>query len=273
MKMEAVRDPAGIVAMRQRMKTGTGFLTNLFLTDAVLSGQAAAGRLYGMAAEGVNYFVLESGEFHRLYFAANSLERLQATLPELSLAGVEDCITDLLGRPEEVDRMVPAFLSAGFSVYTQFQRMTRVPSATEALTGGDEGVRYAGAGEAAAVYEIIKAHFDARAEHIPSWEEISAAIGRQSVVIADGRGETAAVLFYDRTGVSTVLRYWLVLPPFRRQGYGDKVLRRYFADCAGCRRFMLWVQCSNNPAIRHYTHYGYRPDGVLDRILRRQTAR
>ena len=272
MNIELVRDPAGIMQMRKRVKTGAGFTTNLFLSDALMGEHAASGRLYGIAADGINYFVLDSGDFHRLYFAASALECLQMTLSELPLAGVEDCVTDLIGAPDAVDKMVCTFLAAGFTVYTQFQRMTRVPRSTEPVSGGDEGVRYAAADEAPTVYGMIKAHFDARAEHIPSADEISAAIDRHAVLIADCRGEPAAMLFYDRTGVSTVLRYWLVMPPFRRQGYGDKVLRRYFADCAGCRRFMLWVQCSNNQALRHYTHYGYGPDGAIDRILRRQTA-
>src|SRR5258706_579825 len=38
---------------------------------------------------------------------------------------------------------------------------------------------------------------------------------------------------------------------------------------AGCRRFLLWVQSDNARAIAQYERAGYRPDGLIDRILRK----
>jgi hypothetical protein len=77
------------------------------------------------------------------------------------------------------------------------------------------------------------------------------------------------LLVFSSDGLTTTLRFWLVPAEFRGMGLGDLLLRRYFAECAASRRFILWVHCGNDDALRRYLDYGYCPDGAIDRIMRK----
>jgi GNAT superfamily N-acetyltransferase len=131
-------------------------------------------------------------------------------------------------------------------------------------------VRSAKPPEAPQIYELIHTHFDARAEHLPSREEVATAVAGGTILVAEAGDRMAALLFHAGSAVTTTLRYWLVLPEFRGQGHGHQVMQRYFADCARCRRFLLWVQRDNARAIAQYERAGYRPDGLTDQILLRK---
>jgi GNAT superfamily N-acetyltransferase len=171
----------------------------------------------------------------------------------------------VVGRESETAPAVAALSGAGFTPYKQFQRMSRAGGAS----GESTGVRLARLDEAATIHRLIHAHFDARAEHLPSLEEVQAATVRKTILIADAPDGIGALLFHSGSAVTTTLRYWLVLPQWRGKGYGHQLLEHYFADCAGCRRFLLWVQSDNARAIAQYERAGYRPDGLIDRILRK----
>jgi len=146
-------------------------------------------------------------------------------------------------------------------------------AAAEEIIGVDvmhaERNQQARADEASTIHRLIHAHFDARAEHLPSLEEVAAAVADGTVLIAPAEGAIGALLFHSGSAVTTTLRYWLVLPEFRGMGYGYRLLERYFSGSASCRRFLLWVQRDNARAIAQYERAGYRPDGLIDQILRR----
>jgi ribosomal protein S18 acetylase RimI-like enzyme len=239
----------------------SGRVTNLFLPEPEVRRLLEAGEMEALEFAGGLALARTVADFRRLYFAAESA----LALAELRLPPGE-FVTDVVGRESEIAPVAAALAGAGFAPYKEFRRMSR--------SGGpvgepEPGVRHATAGEAAAIYRLIHAHFDARAEHLPSLEEVTAAITGQTVLIADSGGTIGALLFHSGTAITTTLRYWLVLPQCRGKGYGRRLLERYFADCVSCRRFLLWVQSDNARAIAQYERAGYRPDGLIDRILRK----
>jgi GNAT superfamily N-acetyltransferase len=238
-----------------------GRVTNLFLPEPEVRRLLEAGEMEALEFAGGLALSRNIGDFRRLYYAAENV----AALNGLRLPAGE-FITDVVGRESDTAPVVAALAGAGFVPYKQFQRMSRTGGAS-----GEPGidVRYARPDEADAIHGLIATHFDSRAEHLPSLEEVRAATVGKTILIADAPGGIGALLFHSGTAVTTTLRYWLVLPEWRGMGYGHKLLERYFADCAGCRRFLLWVQSDNARAIAQYERAGYRPDGLIDRILRK----
>jgi len=80
-------------------------------------------------------------------------------------------------------------------------------------------------------------------------------------------GALAGLLLFERRGVTSTVRHWLVDAAVRHRGVGGALMRRYFEGQRGVRRFLLWVAFDNEDAIRKYRHYGYAPDGLIDIVL------
>jgi ribosomal protein S18 acetylase RimI-like enzyme len=241
--------------------TATGRVTNLFLPEPEVQVLMERGEMEALTRDGALFLIRDQGDFRRLYFAAETPERLAA----LELPAGE-FITDVVGRVEDIAPVSATLAKAGFASYKEFQRMSRGPQPAPAAAAGSV---LATSNQAGAIHRLIWQHFDPRAEHLPSLEEVAAAIEAKSILIAESEGAIAALLFHATTRVTTTLRYWLVLPEFRGKGFGQLLLDRYLADCVQCRRFLLWVQRDNHRAIAHYERAGYRPDGLLDQILRK----
>ena len=67
--------------------------------------------------------------------------------------------------------------------------------------------------------------------------------------------------------MSSLLRYWYVGGEFRSQGLGARLIRTYFDLCRDLRRIQLWVIEDNCAAIAIYRYYGFRSEGLVDRIV------
>jgi RimJ/RimL family protein N-acetyltransferase len=240
----------------------SGRVTNLFLPEPEVQGLIERGEIEALAAEGALYLLRNMSGFRRLYFAAESADRLASVrLPD------GEIITDVVGRAPEIEPVSRALAEAGFRPYKEFQRMARGPEPH--VPGPGDSVRRATPDEAWRIHGLIHRYFDVRAEHLPSLEEVAEATRTGSILVVESEGAIAALLFHTTTRVTSTLRYWLVVPEFQGQGFGKMLIDRYLADCRDCRRFLLWVQRDNRKAIAKYEGAGYRPDGLLDQILRK----
>jgi GNAT superfamily N-acetyltransferase len=239
-----------------------GRVTNLFLPEPEVQALIERGEMEALAGEGALFLLRRLPEFRRLYFAADRSERLASLrLPP------GEVITDVVGRAEDIAPLNNALAQAGFGPYKEFQRLAR--GSEPPVSPAADRVAVARPHQAVRIHELIQEHFDVRAEHLPSLDEIAAAIQQGSILMMESGGAIAALLFHTTTRVTSTLRYWLVLPQFRGLGFGQALLDRYLADCRGCRRLLLWVQRDNHHAIARYERAGYRPDGLLDQILRK----
>lgn len=246
------------------------FRTNFFLSDEALLQAAAQGRVLLCQAPRVVLIIVREPDFDRVYYACGGdLDALPAALDAVEPAASGNLVSDVLGSQDATQEVVPLFERAGFRVYASFQRMQRLPNGPPPAEAADPLVGLATLADAPAVLEMISGHFDNYAEHIPDLLEIEQAAKRGTILLSKSDGRIAAVLYYDRQGVSTTLRYWLALPDFRGQGHADRLMRAYSQACADSKRFLLWVECRNRRALGLYLHYGYRSVPTIDVILRK----
>ncbi|SPE41521.1 conserved hypothetical protein [Candidatus Sulfopaludibacter sp. SbA3] len=263
---DAIQVRAALDAVKSE---GGAFQTNCFLSPEALSLAGRDGRLFLHQEPGVALIVLREPAFDRVYYACGNPEALPAALQAIALPGSGNLISDVVGRPEDTQAPVERFRQAGFQVYTSFQRMQRLPKEHLPPEDADPLVCTATPADAPAALDAIAAHFDKYAEHIPGLPEIEQAAAQGTVLLSKSGAQIAAVLYYDRTGVSTTLRYWLSLPGFRGEGHADRLMRAYLQACAASKRFLLWVETRNNRAQSLYLHYGYSNVPTIDVILRK----
>lgn len=265
-------NPAVSVADVRRMigavkADARGFGTNFFLQDDVIEPAIRLGNFFALESAGVALFVKREPLLGRVYYSAADTTSLAQGLSRLNTPESGVLVTDIVGRPEDTAPWVEEFTKAGYSWYTRFLRMQRIAAGTPPSADPEPQVELAQEADAQAILEVIAENFDPYAEHIPAIEEFRQAVSLRTILLArDGR-RVAGLLYFDRSGLTSMLRYWLVLPEYRRHGLGDTLMRRYFRDCPACRRFVLWVHESNHRALAIYRWYGYQPDSIVDAIL------
>jgi ribosomal protein S18 acetylase RimI-like enzyme len=148
-------------------------------------------------------------------------------------------------------------------------RLARPAQAASEAAGISTGsnVEFAVKEDANAILNLLELSFDRYADQLPALYEIEAALSNRQVLAVKHDGQVAALVHFETQGFTSTVRFWVVAPQYRSHGYGSAVIREYFAMHGNVRRFILWVTAQNENAIQKYRHYGYAPDGLVDRVL------
>jgi GNAT superfamily N-acetyltransferase len=244
---------------------GSKGVTNLY--PGAASEMAQTGNFELIEARGSLLFLKHDRDFDRLYFSAESATALSQALDVLP-ASHRECVCDVIGTVPELAPTCAALSGCGFSIYQEFQRMSLLRGhPSEQRDSCDTEIQIVEAAQSSEIHRLLSTHFDARSEHIPTLPQVMEIVDSRSVLLAKQKGVSAGILLHSKTGLTTTLRFLLVLPCFRNMGISSKLLIRYFEASASCKRFLLWVRAGNEPAIRLYLRHEYRPDGIIDQVL------
>jgi acyl carrier protein/ribosomal protein S18 acetylase RimI-like enzyme len=111
----------------------------------------------------------------------------------------------------------------------------------------------------------LEDNFNILTERIPSIEELFE-LKNTTFIIKEGN-EIASILISEIKGKTKELRYWLVLPQYRNNGYGS-LLIKFFLNCNKVTvRFTLWVDTLNLKAIKYYELNGFKYDRLINKIF------
>ena len=252
-------------AIQEAKARATDLHTNFFPVQTKLQDWIAHGELLGEQRGGAAFFLRKNSDFWYLYFCAANRLALQQEMGGLSCLKTERIVTDLVGREASLSSWLPVFEAAGFRRYLQLQRMARLDQPSP--TTGDSPVVPAKKSDAHALLELIGKDFDPYGEQIPELREMEAAIDSRQVLVMRCDGVLAGLLFFETQGLASTVRFWVVAEKFRARRVGSALMQHYFQAHGGVRRFTLWVNSGNENAIAKYLHYGYAPDGLVDRVL------
>jgi GNAT superfamily N-acetyltransferase len=244
------------------------YVTNLFATPERLEQWV---QWYPVeeayAGEGALVVLKEDRGIQHLYYAAASPEDLGAALDEGHLPE-GPIVADIVGREPDVEAQRAVFAQRGFQSYEELRRMARVAKDAWTLAPDEiEDVALAEAGDVEAIAAALDGSLDKLSEQIPTRGEIAAAVETGNILVVRAGDDLAGLLFHETSGRTSVLRHWLVMPAYRGQGVGARLMHRYFADGAGVSRFLLWVIAANENAIKRYKHYDYDWDGLVDHVM------
>jgi GNAT superfamily N-acetyltransferase len=243
------------------------FSTNYFLQDSAIAPFVNAGGLFAQKFPGAVLFLKQELYFGRVYYAAADSSCLAAALRQLSVPDNSELVADVIGRADVVQPCVEQFCSAGFSRYAGLLRMQRINSGVSDAKKIDASIEVALGSDIDAVHDAIIENFDTYVDQIPPLEEIKQAISLGTILIVRDAGVIAAFLYYNRSRLASTCRYLFVHPNYRRHGFYDKLMRRYFYECGNCVRLSLWVNETNHIATSVYRWYGYKTDLTVDSIV------
>ena len=250
-----------------------GHVTNLFLAESEWSRLAADGALRTTLSTSGVAMVHRDGSLERVYFAAAACSDLPGLLAGLP-SGEALQVVDVVGTRDGVPAPVAAVLSVGFARHATFQRMSGDGGGMGGRRGGPavdapDECEPARTSDAAEIHGLMRANLDPISERIPEAADVESSVSDGRVLVVRIDGQIAAYLVFAVRGWTTTLRYWFVRPGFRGRALGRVLLDRYLASQSACRRFLLWVDEENSRAAEAYERAGYRADGLVDVILRR----
>jgi ribosomal protein S18 acetylase RimI-like enzyme len=249
-------------------KAGPGYSTNFYPTRDKLQRWVVRQELSGTESDGSLILLRRDRDFQHLYYCSAGLDVLEPALDRLLAEVTSTLVTDIVGRDSELNGPAALFFRHGFRDYARLVRLARVVAGRGPALEPAEAEPARGA-DADRVSELIETAFDRYAEQLPDHNEITAAIAGGSILVVREGDQLAGLLYYELTGLTAYVRYWLVAPAFRERRVGTRLMHGYFARCSTARRFILWVLAANENAILRYEHYGFRPDGLQDRVLLR----
>ena len=255
---DAYRDRIGSIS-----RGAPGFTSNLYAPREQVERWCADGVLRAVTGDGAMLLLRAERGFDRLYHVAESQAELGAVLALLPRGTYT---TDLVGQGDALVQVCATYASVGFAARTTLIRMTRgqpdEPSEADVTVATSE--------DAPAVAALLDRLLDPLAEQIPDVEELRREAEAGRLLIVRKGGEVAGMLLYDLQGFTAHLRLWHVDGNARGKGVGRRLMAGFLSRCASARRLVLWVIGDNERSIAIYRHYGFAPDGLLDRIMIRQ---
>jgi GNAT superfamily N-acetyltransferase len=268
--MKPICDEASLYASIQAVKRhGPEFVTNLYAAWNRVKQWIEDKSLVAVESDRTLCVLRKDRDFYHLYFFSTNIDALAHVLAGWPAGRIDrrTLVTDLVGKGDAIESIQAVFRRHGFQDYTTLFRLSRVVRQPIAAEVSDEDVVFAGPSDAPTILGRLEASFDRYAEQLPTTMEIESAADKGSILIVRREKVIAGILFFEVTGQTSVLRYWLVAPGFRDQHVGSKLMQRYYRECTGVRRFLLWVIAGNDNAVKRYHHYGYDPDGLLDHVM------
>lgn len=269
--IQRITDAAALDAAIHGIRKGaTQFASNYFATPAQAHEWIKFGVLSCLQRDHCLMIFRRDRDFHHLYHVAANLESLGIALAQLETCdGFGAALTsDLVGRDRDLNEVEEIYTTCGFSRYQSLSRMAR--PAGSAMGGRSRErhlIDYAQPADAAMILAFLERQLDRFAEQIPTTAGIDARIAKKEILVVRRRSDLCALLIFSTTGLSSILRYWLVDAPYRDMGMGSCLIKTFFGLCRSCRRILLWVMNDNTDAIAKYEHYGFHFDGLMDRVM------
>ena len=270
--MTAVTERAAVAdAIGRIERRPAGFTTSFFATPEQIQRSIESNRLRSAVSEDAVLLLRRDRDFEHVSHVAADAASLAAALTEL-VANVDNSrtlVADLVGRTGELEAIAAAYHEHGFCDHATLLRMAR-PGVAPGEDRLDEPAATAGLEDMTAIAEFLARMLDPWRDQMPDDSEITAAIRQGTVLLERRETVVGGCLFFETTGLTSLLRYWYVDPDCRGQGVGARLFRTFFDRCRASRRLLVWVDARNAEAIAKYRHYGFEGDQLVDRILVRK---
>ena len=115
------------------------------------------------------------------------------------------------------------------------------------------------------IYQLLYGTFDIMTDHLVSKAELRTLIEVCQVLKIAIDGELAGVLLFETFGKKSYLRSICVSENFVGKKIGLSLLQGYFLrNRENTKLFYLWVESTNEKAIRLYERLGYKDDGLRE---------
>lgn len=242
------------------------FVTNFFASPPQREAWIRRGLRTLVATDGVLLLACDEERCTRMFFAGD-LDAIGRVLPGCERARTLPWAVDLIGLPAQTQALAEVFSPAGFHPHERLVRLSRTGKhAFPQHSGENRACEAALPEDGPVILELLRLNFDFYVDQIPQPAQIAEGVDTEAIRVARSRS-LDGFLWFERTGVTALIRYWCVSSNARGRGIGSILMRDYFERTHDCARHLLWVREKNTHAANCYQHYGYAPDGLEDHVM------
>jgi hypothetical protein len=233
--------------------------TNCF---APLTGNA---NLSIITSESAVVFTQAETEFSRIYYCASSAAALGQLLTELHSSS--PLVIGYLDRIKN-ETLCEVFRQTGFVETAHYLRMT-IP--TFPIPKDAEPPEFPNVDETDAVMGLLRLNFSRVTDFLPSREQISTLIEQRQIIVRREERKITGLVVFLVQGRQVNLNYLLNRG---RRGDGSLLMQSFFFCMAerGLNSGFLWVNGTNERALKIYIANGWKADGLNDWFFIRNSA-
>jgi ribosomal protein S18 acetylase RimI-like enzyme len=261
-RFEEIRD-----LVNHAKKPGHVFLTNWYTDESKCNFWIDQGVLSMVKYEAASFILRKHLDFHYLYFLSSGIENLEAALKLLANETSHVYVVDLVEKGDGYGMLPATFERQQFRHHETLIRMFMKRDSNLSPDADAGKSMFSSPDDALMIYSFLTEKLDRYSEQIPSVEEIKMMIRNNQVLLIKEGSEIGGILYFEKNGMTSHLREWLVNEKFRNQHVGSRLMSKYFQLSSDCSRFILWVKKHNDHAVEIYKHYGYSTENINDRIF------
>lgn len=246
---------------------GNPVLTNCYIPCHEIMDKIAAHEIICFCYERMVVLIHPENGIHKLYYFLSDMDIL--------ISGVERNIQEDLGKYRNLvgtvvarlpDKNVEVLQKLGFTPYKEYIRKQMV-SQKKDWCGTAQIVETAAADDIQDIYQLLYGTFDIISDHLVSKEELGTLLGSCQVLKVCIDGALAGVLLFETFGKKSYLRSICVSEEFIGKKIGLTLLEEYIRrNQERTKLFYLWVESTNEKAIRLYERFSYKDDGLREYI-------
>lgn len=246
---------------------GNPLLTNCYLSAHEVMEKIRTHEIYCFCYEGIVVLIHPSDGFHKMYYFLENPDILVSNLVgkiREDMREYRDLIGTVVSRVSEKNVAVLERLE--FYPYKEYIRK-QMPAGVIGWCEVAQVTEIAGIRDLDDIYQLLHGTFDVMSDHLVSRQELSVFLKLSQVLKVSLDGELAGVLLFEAFGKKSYLRSICVNAKYSGRSVGSSLLESYIeSNQKKTKLFYLWVESTNERAIRLYERFGYKDDGLREYI-------
>lgn len=244
---------------------GNPLLTNCYLPCHEVMDKIAMHDIHCLCYEGIVILIHPVDDINIMYYF---LEDRDCLIPDLvtkirmDLDHYQNLEGTVVARMP--NRNVDVLERLQFHPYKEYIRK-QIIAGTEEWCEPEHTTETADVSDLNDIYELLYGTFDVMTDHLVSEGELRNFLEMSQVLKVRMDGELAGVLLFEVFGKKSYLRSICVSENFVGKKIGLSLLQGYFLrNRENTKLFYLWVESTNEKAIRLYERLGYKDDGLRE---------
>ena len=206
-------------------------------------------------------------DFWRLYFYIQDITKINWTIFKEKLLVAEIIVRN--SKKDKWDLIVQTFLQKGeFKIYDTFIRLVKDKLDIDVIGVDFSITETPHEDDLITIQELLEANFDVYSDRIPSIEELKK-LAKTTCIIKD-KEQIVALFITEKSGLTLIFRYWLVLENYRGRKYGDILMKRVLTSDPSIERVTSWISKKLDYSILAHKRLGFKEDGLTNYILYRE---
>jgi GNAT superfamily N-acetyltransferase len=244
-----------------------GYFTNYFVDPEKLTLWIRQKKLFSFRLEKTIFYLMDSGNFYRLYYFTPSPVTLETDIRHLLNESIaKKLVADIVSKQVEFD-IKSSFEKNGFAVHNYLLRMSRMNHQPDLKLPSTDNLHKCQPSKIDDLVKLFESYFEPLSEQIPSRSDLANWVNSGSILTYEIEGLIKGFIIYDLLGLSSYLRYWFVHPDYRGQKVGSRLFNYFLYKSKDTKKQFFWVLNDNYDAINKYRHYGFVEEKMYNFVM------